>query len=175
MFDNLLTAIKNQTNSLSDNFKSKTRKLTFSVTSLKGKITNKPKTTYAVNQKEDYDYFYNDYLSPRAYYVNDNWPSMNDNMQWVPYVPPKLDEHNIVDRFIKVITLDDENDVRMILTGLVFYCFLFAFSCFRDVQIAKKYVEDWLWVLKMITTMAMKGLVGNRVYKQDYKVVSFRT
>lgn len=113
MFDNLLTAIKNQTNNITDNFKSKTRKLTFNVTSFKSKITNKPKTTYTVNQKEDYDYFYNDYLSPRAYYVNNDWPSMNDNMQWVPYVPPKLDEHNIVDRFIKVITIDNENDVRI--------------------------------------------------------------
>lgn len=126
MFDNLLTAIKNQSNNLADNFKSKTRKLTFNVTSFKSKITNKPKTTYTVNQKEEYDYFYNDYLSPRAYSVNDNWPSMNDNMQWVPYVPPKLDEHNIVDRFIKVITINDENEVRtdILIYASVSSCFL---------------------------------------------------
>lgn len=115
MFENFLTNLKNQTNNLTDNLKAKTRRLTFSFNSLKEKIVSKPKTTYyTVSRKEedDCDYFNNDYLSPRAYscYNDNNWPSITENMQWVPYVPPKLDEQNIVDRFIKVITIDDENN-----------------------------------------------------------------
>lgn len=114
MFENLLTSLKNHTNNLTDNFKFKSRKLTININSLKNRVSSKqPKTTsyYTVSQKEefDHDFLNNDYLSPRAIYVSDTWPSMNDNMQWVPYVPPKLDEHNIVDRFIKVITIDDGN------------------------------------------------------------------
>lgn len=108
MFENFLTNLKNQTNNLTDNLITKTRRLAFNINSFKEKIVTKPKTTYYTisrKEKEECDYFNNDYLSPRAH---DKWPSITENMQWVPYVPPKLDEQNIVDRFIKVITIDDE-------------------------------------------------------------------
>lgn len=112
MFENLLTNLKNQTNNLTDNLRAKTRKLAFNINSFKEKLGSKPKTTYyTISRQEECDYFDNDYLSPRAYSCNDRWPSITENMQWVPYVPPKLDEQNIVDRFIKVITIDDaDND-----------------------------------------------------------------
>lgn len=114
MFENFLTNLKNQTNNLSDNLRTKTRKLAYNLNSFKEKIVSKPKTTYytITRNEEECDYFDNDsYLSPRAYFCNDNkWPSITENMQWVPYVPPKLDEQNIVDRFIKVITIDDDSN-----------------------------------------------------------------
>ncbi|KRT78408.1 hypothetical protein AMK59_8612 [Oryctes borbonicus] len=114
MFENLLISIKNQANSLSDNIKSKSRRLAMNFSSLKNRLTNKEskgKTYYTISQKEIPDYYDNDYLSPRACSMNysSQWPSINDNMEWVPYVPPSLDEHNILDRFIKVITINDED------------------------------------------------------------------
>lgn len=110
MFENFLTNLKNQTNNLTDSFKTKTRKFAYNLNSFKEKITSKPKTTYyTISRKEECDYLNDDYLSPRAYSCSDNsWPSITENMQWMPYVPPKLDEQNIVDRFIKVITLDND-------------------------------------------------------------------
>lgn len=112
MFENLFSNLKNQANNITDNIKSKSRRFSLNINSLKNRITNKnkPTTYYTICIKEHDDFYDNDYLSPRAC-VNENWPSMSENMQWVPIVPPKLDEHNIVDRFIKVITLDDD-DVR---------------------------------------------------------------
>lgn len=112
MFENFISTVKAQTSNITDNLKVKSRKLTYNINSLKNRITNKPKTSvyHTVNQKDDSEYLYSDYLSPRAFYVSDTWPSMNDNMQWEPYVPPKLDEHNIVDRFVKVITINDDDD-----------------------------------------------------------------
>lgn len=111
MFENFLTNLKNQTNNLTDTLITKTRRLALTIGSFKGKIVSKPKTTYyTVTRKEDCEYFENDYLSPRAHSLNDRWPSITENMQWVPYVPPTLDEQNIVDRFIKVITIDDEHN-----------------------------------------------------------------
>lgn len=113
MLENLLTSIKFQANSLSDNLKSKSRRMAMNFRSLKTRLINKDskgKTYYTVSQKEIPDYYDNDYLSPRACSMNYNpqWP-LNDNMEWVPFVPPSLDEHNILDRFIKVITVQDDN------------------------------------------------------------------
>lgn len=112
MFENFLANLKNQTSNLTDNLRTRTRRLAFNINSLKEKIVSKPKTTYyyTISRKEECDYYNNDYLSPRAYSINDKCPSITENMQWVPYVPPKLDEQNIVDRFIKVITINDENN-----------------------------------------------------------------
>lgn len=111
MFENFLTNLKNHSSNLTDSLKVKTRRLTFNFNSFKEKIVSKPKTTYyTISRKEECDHFDNDYLSPRAYSCSDKWPSITENMQWVPYVPPKLDEQNIVDRFIKVITIDDDNN-----------------------------------------------------------------
>ncbi|KAI4464756.1 schwannomin interacting protein 1 [Holotrichia oblita] len=112
MLDNLLTSLRNQANTLSDNLKSKSRRLAMNFSSLKNRLTKKEskgKTYYTVSNKEIPEYYDNDYLSPRACSMNYNteWPSINDNMEWVPYVPPSLDEHNILDRFIKVITVND--------------------------------------------------------------------
>ncbi|KAJ8972578.1 hypothetical protein NQ314_000106 [Rhamnusium bicolor] len=40
-----------------------------------------------------------------------DYNAVNENMEWFPYVPPSYDEQNIVDRFIRVITLDNENSM----------------------------------------------------------------
>lgn len=104
MFENLIASLKVQTNNLTDNIKSK----------IKARIRSKPSNKNACDC--DNDYYSNEFLSPRAY-NGQMWPSITDNMQWYPYVPTKLDEHNIVDRFIKVITIsDDEYDVCLHFT-----------------------------------------------------------
>lgn len=137
MLDNLLTSLRNQANSLSDNLKSKSRRLAMNFSSLKNRLTNKESKgkTYTISNREVPEYYDNDYLSPRACSMsyNPEWPSINDNMEWVPYVPPSLDEHNILDRFIKVITISD-HDVSfsyfcIYLKYKVYYCndlFFFA-------------------------------------------------
>lgn len=170
MFENFLTNLKNQTNNLTDNLRAKTRRFAFNVNSFKEKLVSKPKTTYyTINRKEECDYFdNNDYLSPRAY---DKWPSITENMQWVPYVPPKLDEQNIVDRFIKVITIDDDND--NVSQTIERRCLFLMFTCFcRGELIAKKSGEGWRWDLKMIIIVDMTGRAENPVCNQDYRVVS---
>lgn len=117
MFENLFTSLKNRANTINDNIKSKSRRLAGSLDSLKNRVYNKSKPTsyYTITPKDDNDYFNNDYLAPRAYAINNinsKVPYANANMEWVPYVPPKLDEHNIVDRFIQVITINDDAEVR---------------------------------------------------------------
>ncbi|RZC39576.1 schwannomin-interacting protein 1-like, partial [Asbolus verrucosus] len=96
----------------SDLVKAKSRKIVSNINSLKYHIGNKHKTTYyTVAPREDNEYFDNDYLSPRAYSMTTfsiDYNSVNENMEWFPYVPPSYDEHNIVDRFIKVITINDD-------------------------------------------------------------------
>ncbi|KAJ8977714.1 hypothetical protein NQ317_007262 [Molorchus minor] len=60
----------------------------------------------------DSDYYDNDFLSPRAYSMTTfsmDYNAVNENMEWFPYVPPSYDEQNVVDRFIRVITIDDDN------------------------------------------------------------------
>lgn len=166
MFENFLTNLKNQTNNLTDNLRAKTRKFAFNINSFKEKLVSKPKTTYyTISRREECDYFdNNDYLSPRA------WPSITENMQWVPYVPPKLDEQNIVDRFIKVITIDDDND--NVSQTIVCWLFLMC-NCFcRGELIAKRSEEGWRWDLKMIIIVDMTGLAENPVCNQDCRVVS---
>lgn len=112
MFENLLTSIKNKTNTLTDNLKSKSRKISSGLESLKTRIYSKPKSNgyYTVTPREDTEYNDYEYLAPRA---NNDVPYM----KWVPYVPPKCDEQNIVDRFVRVITINDDccdNNVRFV-------------------------------------------------------------
>jgi hypothetical protein len=114
MFDNLLSTLKNRTNNIGDLMKEKSRKLVSNINPLKF-IGNKNKTTYyTIAPREDNEYFDNDYLSPRAYSMTTfsiDYNSVNENMEWFPYVPPSYDEQNIVDRFIKVITINDDFNV----------------------------------------------------------------
>lgn len=115
MFENWFVAIKNHTNNLSDSIKFKTRRLTANINSLKYNFTNKTKTTYyTITKQEETDCYENDYLSPRAYSMTTfsmDYNAVNENMEWFPYVPPSYDEQNIVDRFIKVITINDEQSL----------------------------------------------------------------
>ncbi|KAJ8917546.1 hypothetical protein NQ315_005595 [Exocentrus adspersus] len=65
--------------------------------------------------REESDYYDNDFLSPRAYSMTTfsmDYNAVNENMNWFPYVPPSYDEQNIVDRFIRVITLDDDSNMN---------------------------------------------------------------
>lgn len=118
MFDNFLTNLKAHTNNLADNFKQKTRRINNNLNFLKNQISRKQKTSYyTVSQKEETDYFDNDFLSPRAYSMTTfscDYNAANENMNWFPYVPPSYDEQNIIDRFIRVITInDDQLDVKL--------------------------------------------------------------
>lgn len=180
MFENFLTNLKNQTNNLTDTFRSKSRRLALNINSFKEKIISKPKTTYyyTISRKEECDYHNNDdlYLSPRAYYPNDNsWPSITENMQWVPYVPPKLDEQNIVDRFIKVITIDHESNDNV---RQAFVSFLIVYNtplfC-RGGLIEKKFEGVWPWARKMIIMAGTTGLDGSQVCSPDCRVVSYES
>lgn len=110
MFENLFTTLKNKTNTLTDNLKTKSRKLAFNFNFAKNKNVKTTSNYYTVSPVDENEYDHDSYLSPRAISMNYNsaWPSITENMNWNPYVPPSLDEHNIVDRFIKVITIDDE-------------------------------------------------------------------
>ncbi|KAF2902302.1 hypothetical protein ILUMI_03882, partial [Ignelater luminosus] len=113
MFENLFTTLKNRANSLNDNIKSKSRRLTTSFDSLKNRIYNKtkPSTYYTITPKDEHDYFNNEYLSPRAYSIdnfNPDSPYESVNMEWVPYFPPTLDEHSIIDRFLRVVTINED-------------------------------------------------------------------
>lgn len=117
MFENLINNLKTHTSNLTDNIKTKSKKFSLNIDSLKERITNKQeKTSYYSPGSiiDDNDYYNNDFLSPRAYNHNGNskWPEISHNMEWVPYVPPTLDEFNIVDRFIKVITINDDDNRR---------------------------------------------------------------
>lgn len=123
MFENLLTSIKNQTNQFTDTLKLKSRKLTNNLNVLKTKKRNNTTNNSNYYKKvvpvitTESDYFNNDYLSPRACSLsyNSNEDSVNDNiMEWLPYVPVAYDEQNIVDRFIRVITINSETDVRIL-------------------------------------------------------------
>ena len=120
MFEHLLSSIKNQSSNLSDNIKSKSKKLSYNLSALKNRFStkgNKHRQHYLVSQKnananDSYD---DNFLSPRACFANgdDVWPSISDNMEWVPFVPPSVDEQNILERFMRVITInDDPKDVR---------------------------------------------------------------
>lgn len=110
MFDNFINKILNQANTFSESIRNKTGKLTDNFDALKNKINTKsPKGDYrSVLQNDD-----ELYLSPRAYSSLDNkWPTIiNENMEWVPYVPSG-DDNSIIERFIRVITINDDNDVR---------------------------------------------------------------
>lgn len=112
MFENLLTTLKNHSNNLADNLKWKSRRITSNLSVLK---TKKKGTTtsnyYKVAPISESDYFNNDYLSPRACSFNYNSINNDNVMEWLPYVPTVYDEQNIVDRFIRVITIDE--DVRL--------------------------------------------------------------
>lgn len=114
VFENFFTSIKNKTKKLSNSF---------------ANLKNKPQKTtssnyYTVSSLENNDLYENDYLSPRAISMNYNsqWPTIMENMSWNPYVPPSLDEHNIVDRFIRVITIDAADDVRSSKHALIHNC-----------------------------------------------------
>lgn len=113
MFDNLIAAIKNHTNNLTDNLKSRSRRITSNINTIKSQFGQKGKTSYyTITQKDDNDYYDNDFLSPRAYSMTTfscDYNAVNENMEWFPYVPPTYDEQNIVDRFIRVITINDDS------------------------------------------------------------------
>ncbi|EFA04405.1 Schwannomin-interacting protein 1-like Protein [Tribolium castaneum] len=111
MFDNLLSSLKNHTTNIGDLVKEKSRKIVSNINSLKN-IGKHKATYYTVAPREESEYFDNDYLSPRAYSMTTfsiDYNSVNENMEWFPYVPPSYDEQNIVDRFIKVITINDDS------------------------------------------------------------------
>lgn len=114
MFDNFLTNLKTHTNNLADNFKQKTRRINNNLNILKNQISRKHKTStsyYTISQKEETEYYDNDFLSPRAYSMatfSCDYNAVNENMEWFPYVPPSYDEQNVVDRFIRVITINDD-------------------------------------------------------------------
>lgn len=136
MFDNFLTALKNRTNNLSDAVKSKTRKFSNNLNSIKNSFSHKTKTTYyTITQKDDTDYFENDYLSPRAYSMTTfsmDYNSVNENMEWFPYVPPSYDEQNVIDRFIRVITINDDHGIDVRDFSNVFILVLIVFCFFAE-------------------------------------------
>lgn len=113
MFDNFLSALKNRTNNFSDTVKSTSRRISNNLNSIKNSFSHRTKTTYyTIARKDDTDYFESDYLSPRAYSMTTfsmDYNSVNENMEWFPYVPPSYDEHNVIDRFIRVITINDDS------------------------------------------------------------------
>lgn len=166
MFENFLTTLKKRTNNITDSLKSKSRKLTFNF-----KIKSTTTTNYYTVTQVNTDYLDNDYLSPRACSLNCNSQlnSMNENMEWVPFVPPSLDEHNIVDRFIKVITLDDNCNVRFLFFSRL--CFINVLIPYRGELTEKKFVEDWQWVLRTITTITVIVQDVNLAYRLVFKVV----
>lgn len=115
MFENLVNSLKN-----------KTKKLTLSLSTLRNKTAKTTNSYYTVSHVDNNELYDNDFLSPRAISMNYNsqWPSVTENMNWNPYVPPTLDEHNIVDRFIKVITIEDDNVSFFIVYILIVYLIL---------------------------------------------------
>lgn len=131
MFDNWLAAIKNHTNNLSDAIKAKSRRISNNITSFKNQFSHKSKTTYyTITQKEDSDYYDNDFLSPRAYSMTTfsmDYNAVNENMNWFPYVPPSYDEQNIVDRFIRVITIDDESGMDVSDKTKIIYIIIYLY------------------------------------------------
>lgn len=170
MFENLLTSIKNKTNNLADTVKSKSRKLSSGLDSLKNRVYNKPKpsTYYTITpQQDNYDY---EYLAPRA-----NCDSYTDvpYMEWVPYVPPKCDEQNIVDRFVRVITVNDDAyiNVRRDAFGSLWTSLTVGFCC-RDGRIGRRYEGGWPWELKM--TIITIGPGGSPACRHDFKVVRIK-
>lgn len=114
MFDNWFANLKNRTNNLSDVIKTKSRRISNNINYLKNSFSHRSKTTYyTITQKDETDYYENTFLSPRAYPMTTfsiDYNLVNENMEWLPYVPPSYDEHNIVDRFIKVISIDDDDN-----------------------------------------------------------------
>ncbi|KAH1001808.1 hypothetical protein HUJ04_005774 [Dendroctonus ponderosae] len=114
MFDHFLASLKNRTNNLSDTVKAKTRRISNNLNAFKSSFSHKTKTTYytIAQKEEETDYFENDFLSPRAYHMTTfsmDYNSVNENMEWFPYVPSSYDEHNVIDRFIRVITINDDS------------------------------------------------------------------
>lgn len=176
MFDHFLASLKNRTNNLSDTVKAKTRRISNNLNAFKSSFSHKTKTTYytIAQKQEETDYFENDFLSPRAYHMTTfsmDYNSVNENMEWFPYVPSSYDEHNVIDRFIRVITINDDSgfDVRRFswATSSAVKPQLF---CFRDEQIGKRSDEDWPWGMKMTTTRI--GPEESQAYRPDCKVVS---
>lgn len=104
MFDNFLNKLKNQANTITSNIKAQSLKLT-NLDTYKNPFKSKNGNYDSINQGEELSY-----LSPRAYSDNDTkWPSIinDNNMEWLPYVPYGED-NSIVDRFVRVITLNDD-------------------------------------------------------------------
>lgn len=105
MFDNFLNKLKNQANYISSNIKTKSIKLT-NLESIKNPFRNNKNDYNSISQGEELSY-----LSPRAYTDVDNskWPTIinDNNMEWLPYVP-NVEDNSIVDRFVRVITINDD-------------------------------------------------------------------
>lgn len=136
MFENLFTNIKNQTSKVSNSFENlrdKTSKLSESV---KAKLQSNSVSTY-LNQKDDKtsDYAKTNYLSPRASDFKNkgqshlDWPVLIDHVDVIQneyYISDdeEVQSDDIVDRFIKVITIDDvqvkTKDTKQTITNLTF-------------------------------------------------------
>lgn len=145
MFDNLLNNLKNRSNNLGDIVKTKSRRIAANLNSLKYYIGNKNNKTsyYTVRPKEE-DYFDNEYLSPRAFSMTTfsiDYNEVNENMEWFPYVPPSYDEQNIVDRFIRVITINDEGAFNVSLTHKTKTSLIFIYSN-QFIQINQIFLEN---------------------------------
>lgn len=132
MFENLLTNLKTQTNKVStsfnENLRSQTTKLSENFDNFKYKLkTNKVSNflTKHNNVNEFDEQLNNDYFSPRAFstktvHCEENdlmWPILNENNEnIIKVIPFDEDPENldIVERFIKVITIND-NDANEIV------------------------------------------------------------
>lgn len=115
MFDNLMNTLTKQTNNLSDLVKTKARKLSVNLNLIKERIVHNTKkpiyTEVTLRDPHEEAEYLDSYLSPRAYSMTTysiDYNSVNENMEWFPYVPPSYDEQNIVDRFLRVITVNDD-------------------------------------------------------------------
>lgn len=114
MFD-FFDKIKKQTNNITNNIK--THSLKLNLNNIKNPFA---KHDYkSVSQGEEMSY-----LSPRAYETN-SWPVVDND--WLPYVPKGID-NSIVDRFVRVITINDDTDnVRLFLMLLYEVLIVFFF------------------------------------------------
>lgn len=172
MLDNLLVNLKNHANNLGDSLKSKSRKISSNFNAFKYHIRNKSRSTYYTIARKEENEYYNDYLSPRAYSmttfsVNDSYNISYQN-EWFP-IPLSLEDNNsIVDRFIKVISVNDTNEVGYLVNSLGNVNFIISFY-YREEQTGKRSGGGLQWVLKMIITLIV--LEENQVFKLDYRVV----
>lgn len=199
MFENIFSNIKTHSakmsNSLSiDNLKEHTARLAESIDVLKTKVQvgSSRVGAYLLSQR-DVDV---EPARPSESYVHLEDVKDPQMSRWLTPGSVDEDEDSIVDRFIRVITIEDEDNscqvqntpppahrrrrvslftssIRSKILYQLQYYSKFSLTCCSGAMTERKYGADLPWVLRMlIITVMISDLGKSQVFRLDFRVVS---